>query len=642
MKKTLLAAAITLAAAPAFAEIDPIVIEYSPREQLSDSPTSGFTEVFKAKQIQQSNAKSVGEFLAQNASVVTFDNQGTGLAPSIGLRGFGSTASQNTLILVNGIPVNTATLEAPLLKSISLTDVQQIEVRPGSASANYGAGATAGVINILTAPNATGTFEADAGSFGFGQVLASIGDLQESRSYSVSASSTTFDGYRNNTDFEKETASLKYANDSDSNYQNLFVTVDRGEQNTLSGSTLSMLAQDNKGGKTADSFDFDSIIATFSDERNLMGQSLVTSFGYVESNQEGTISGSTLFDQTTRGFRINAEMTVNSGLYYGAELRSDRYDYFSPNVSWGTKKSDSEQRQTSLYLGTQLVEREDLLLSAVGRIASVKDQVRYTHTSAANNASVDETQSASAWNISARKQLNKTLVFRGSLDQAYRFATVDEQQDSKALPNALRPQISNSLHLGIQQQIEGGFVDLEAYHMEISDEIAFQDNPWPNSGNFNVDSTTRTGATAKLSRAISDSTNLDVSMTLLDSEVTGGVHEGKRLPSVAEQTFRFTVEHNLGAGVSTRLSGRFESDKVLASDWNNEGGRVSDQATFDWSIQKKYENFSLKLGVDNLFDAKNYTYGVRGFSTIDGVSGFYDFYIPSLPRSYSFSLTSSF
>ena len=67
-------------------------------------------------------------------------------------------------------------------------------------------------------------------------------------------------------------------------------------------------------------------------------------------------------------------MTVNSGLYYGAELRSDRYDYFSPNVSWGTKKSDSEQRQTSLYLGTQLVEREDLLLSAVGRIASVKDQ----------------------------------------------------------------------------------------------------------------------------------------------------------------------------------------------------------------------------------------------------------------------------
>ena len=642
MKKSLLAAAITLAAAPAFAEIDPIVIEYSPRERLSDSPTSGFTEIFKSKQIQQSNAKSVGEFLAQNASVVTFDNQGTGLAPTIGLRGFGSTASQNTLILVNGIPVNTATLEAPLLKSIPLTDVQQIEVRPGSASANYGAGATAGVINILTAPKASGTIKADAGSFGFGKVTASVGEVKKRRSYSVSASSTTFDGYRNNTDLEKDTASLKFASDSDGSYQNLFVTMDRGEQNTLSGSTLGMLAQDKKGGKTADSSEFDSIIATFSDERDLLGQSLVTSFGYIKSNQEGTISSTTLFDQTTQGLRLNAELTTQSGLYYGAELRSDNYDYSSPNVSWGTKKSESKQRQTSLYLGTDLIEREDLVLSAVGRVANVKDQVRYTHTSAANNVSLDDTQSASAWNISARKQLNKTLVFRSSLDQAYRFATVDEQQDSKALPNTLRPQVSHSLHLGIQQRIKGGFIDLEAYHMEISDEIAFQDNPWPNAGNFNVDSTTRTGATAKLNRAISDSTNLDVSMTVLDSEVTGGVHEGKKLPSVAEQTFRFTLEHNLGSGISTRISGRFESDKVLASDWNNEGGRVSDQATFDWSIQKEFGNLSLKLGVDNLLDAKNYTYGVRGFSTIDGVSGFYDFYTPSLPRSVSFSLTSNF
>ncbi|NBT43028.1 MAG: TonB-dependent receptor, partial [Alphaproteobacteria bacterium] len=55
-----------------------------------------------------------------------------------------------------------------------------------------------------------------------------------------------------------------------------------------------------------------------------------------------------------------------------------------------------------------------------------------------------------------------------------------------------------------------------------------------------------------------------------------------------------------------------------------------------------FNDTRIKLGVNNLFDQSFYTYGVRGFSTINSVSGYYDFFVPADPRSIALSINTRF
>jgi len=130
--------------------LEEVVITASRSEQTAGINTA-FIDVISEEDIKASGAQTVLDALRRSAIIQVVDSSGSGSAPTIGMRGFGSNGSQNTLILIDGRRLNNDTdLGNVNLRNLSINNVARIEIVNGSAGALYGAGAVGGIINIIT------------------------------------------------------------------------------------------------------------------------------------------------------------------------------------------------------------------------------------------------------------------------------------------------------------------------------------------------------------------------------------------------------------------------------------------------------------------------------------------------------------
>ncbi len=159
-------------------------------------------EVVDREQIDAIQAKSVSEILRRLPGVQIANQGGIGQNAELYIRG---RSSKNTLVLINGVRIGSATTGAANLSAIPLDGVQRIEIIRGARAAVYGSDAVSGVVNIITT-NKNGSpsrVKAGAGSFGsynLGGTL-SLGDAengwlnltathQSSNGYNVQPTST--------------------------------------------------------------------------------------------------------------------------------------------------------------------------------------------------------------------------------------------------------------------------------------------------------------------------------------------------------------------------------------------------------------------------------------------------------------------
>lgn len=137
----------------------------TPLEDLSVSVT-----VITSEEIDDMPVKTVDEVLDKAAGLQVRRNQGlcnTTSHTTVYMRGTGDSA--RVLVLKDGIPINRAYGgSVTLWNTISLEDVDRIEIVRGSASALYGSSAMGGVINIITKKQekkVSGEVSVEGGSF---------------------------------------------------------------------------------------------------------------------------------------------------------------------------------------------------------------------------------------------------------------------------------------------------------------------------------------------------------------------------------------------------------------------------------------------------------------------------------------------
>jgi len=106
------------------------------------------TLVIDREEFMKLEPVSLSELLQTYASVNIKDYGNPGLVSSISVRGI---PSHSTLVLLNGIPLNSITVGMADLNAIDLNAVERIEVVKGPVSSLYGANALGGVVNIITA-----------------------------------------------------------------------------------------------------------------------------------------------------------------------------------------------------------------------------------------------------------------------------------------------------------------------------------------------------------------------------------------------------------------------------------------------------------------------------------------------------------
>jgi vitamin B12 transporter len=128
--------------------LEPIIVSASKTEQSLKNITSN-VEIITAEEIEEQHYTTVAEALNSLPGVSTTNSGGLGTTQTVFMRGMDT---NRVLVLINGIryqdPSNT---NGAAFAHLMISDVERIEVIKGAQSGIWGADASAGVINIITA-----------------------------------------------------------------------------------------------------------------------------------------------------------------------------------------------------------------------------------------------------------------------------------------------------------------------------------------------------------------------------------------------------------------------------------------------------------------------------------------------------------
>ncbi len=127
-------------------QLGPVIVTGTREPQVLSRSTADIV-VIDADTIRDSSADSVEDLLRREAGTQLVRNGGPGQSSGFFIRGASTNA---TVVLIDGVRVGSASLGQAEFESLSLAQIDHIEVRRGPASSLYGADAVGGVIQIFT------------------------------------------------------------------------------------------------------------------------------------------------------------------------------------------------------------------------------------------------------------------------------------------------------------------------------------------------------------------------------------------------------------------------------------------------------------------------------------------------------------
>ena len=150
--------------------------------------------VIDRDRIRATSADSLEDLLRREGGIQLSRNGGPGQNASVMIRG---SAASNTLVLIDGVRIGSATLGQTDLASISLAQVERIEIMRGPGSSLYGADAIGGVVNIVTrrgdgAPYVSGNIA--GGNHASGEAYVAVSGSGAQFDYALSVSGETSNG----------------------------------------------------------------------------------------------------------------------------------------------------------------------------------------------------------------------------------------------------------------------------------------------------------------------------------------------------------------------------------------------------------------------------------------------------------------
>jgi len=134
------------------AVLDPIVVTATRTPQRLLDLVADVT-VIDADEIARSGMDSILTLLSRQPGVEVTQNGGPGSTSGVFLRGANAT---QTLVLIDGMRVGSASSGETALEAIPLDQIERIEILRGPASSLYGADAIGGVIQVFTRRGASG------------------------------------------------------------------------------------------------------------------------------------------------------------------------------------------------------------------------------------------------------------------------------------------------------------------------------------------------------------------------------------------------------------------------------------------------------------------------------------------------------
>ena len=644
LPRTAAALALVLSASVAAAEdpTDAVVVSATRfPERLIDAPV-GMT-VVTAADIARSPARTLPELLAQQAGITSRTNSGSPDA-QVDLRGFGITAPQNTLVLVDGQRLNEVDLSNVSWTAIPLDAIERIEIMRGSGAVMYGGGATGGTINIVTKRARPGTrafnVAAGRGTYDTTEIRGGGALGVDGVGLTLFANRYDSDNYRRNNEVRQENLEADLRLRGARGDIGLTAAVDDQSLRLPGARTAAQVESDPRGTGTPNDF------ATRDGSRWALTGRLDLGAGEVAAElvrrdvrriaffDDYLFGGlfANFSDTDTRVWSFSpryrlpyAAFGARHSLIVGFDYEDWEYDSrraaSKAALATPAVQLRADQRNTAGYVRHASIIAERTHLSLGGRWQ--RTEVSATDDgNPAPYATATQRKSVRAYELGLRHDLDQSWTAYGRLASSFRVATVDEIYDQFGGPifdsviTPLEPQTSRDREVGLEYRAGPVRARASAYLIHLSDEIHFFA---PIFRNINLPPTQREGveldATWRIVPQLDGSFNFRAVRATFREGVIGGVDvAGNDIPLVPRVAGSLglawrPVDRTTATGV-VRYVGRQRYD----NDQSNTFPHMPRYTIVDVRLAHAVGGFTFSASVNNLFDEAYYTYGIRSLT----------------------------
>lgn len=564
--------------------LDRLVITTPLRRASSLVRATSSVTVIDEDEIKGSAAPDLPSLLKRYPGVSIIGYGGQGSATNVYLRGM---SSGQTLVLVNGVRTASATSGISSIFNIPLSAIERIEIAKGPHSAQYGADAIGGVINIITRQGG----KCDDGRDRCGSITTGVtypwgahvsgnvrGQTAGGVEYAVGGSLLGTQGY----DF---TTPLAWGHEPD-------------DDGFLQGSLNFSVAK---------SYDWGRLYADglFARGRTEYDNSF-PSFNEVDTDTFAGKIGATLKHSDS----WNSTVEVSSGLDRSTNFRdgvvgNSEFDTQRFGIFASTEKSFEFGDATHVVAGGAEAYRESVdstvdfgvdsrnLVAVFGQYSveygalTIDSGLRYDHN--------EQFGDATTYNLGASWEIVPDLIARASYGTGFRAPTFNDlYYPGYSNPN-LKPEKSRSYEIGLNwRPTVDTTVDVALYQTWLTDAIA--SNP-PTYLPFNVARAKVSGVEASVSHQFSDSWS---GKATIDYREPKNQDNGLYIPyrdrfkATAEIGYRATEQLNLTAKL-LYASPRYANAANTV--------KLPDYVTVDFTADYAFDDrSSLKFSVENLFD----------------------------------------
>ena len=642
-------------------------------ENLNEVPAN--VKVITREEIAESTSSNIPDILSQIGGLNIRSTAGgqLNLGATVDMGGYGPTAKDTTLILVDGQRINPIDSSGISWESIPLDSINRIEILRGGASVQYGNGALGGVINIITNGGSKNLNQA-ATSYGSFNTLvnnAIFRNTIDQTTLQLSANTSNTNGWRQNSGANAYAFDAKVTQSlggKDNAYADLFYSYSNQQ---MPGGTLGQVGQGNaqlakfNNINSGTSINNNGIRAGISKELsgtfNLEIDSFYTnktSFfnqPYYSTTASGVGAFPTISPSFTKyeGWQANFSPRIKGNFgAYGTSIIG--YEFNKANqssaASYSTVMNQSAQVQgavinpiassanASLYNQSVYFIQRNPLTRVIDFAAGYRYQ---TQSASANGVSIwsgstnpnpNQTYSANAGDIAFNfKYLEGQRIYI-KWNQSYRFPNVDEfwtwssAGGSPSFGGILKPQTAQTYELGGNWQLLKTNLTAAVFSSVSQNEILYNPATYNNSNSpYGIN---RNGANLNFLSAMTSQLSIGGGGTVQNAFYANGPYQNQAIAQVpnlllnARAIYVLNNNWSLGGVVNYVSNQRYDAAPAYYSSLNV----MPSYTVGDVYANYKMGSWETRLTVKNIGNAQYSTYGGYGYVQLPSNSSSNSYY----------------
>ncbi|WP_164270683.1 TonB-dependent vitamin B12 receptor [Stenotrophomonas sp. B1-1] len=436
--------------------LDPILVTAT-RTPIALQDSIAPAQVIDHEQIEASQATSLQELLAGRAGINLTNAGGLGKQTSLFLRG---TNSSHTVVLVDGVRINSADLNLAMFQDLPLAQIERIEIVRGPQSSLYGADAIGGVIQIFTRRNAGSFaphFQLGGGSNGLRQASGGIGGSGSNGWFGADIAYQHSDGI----DACRGSATLFtgcFADEPDRDgYRNLSKSLRGGysfnEQWTVEGSALRADGENHYDGYYNYSETRQQVLA--GKVRYTPSERLALTANVGRSDNESDNFGDFGVRGSAQTHRDSASLQADIGVADG-QLLSTGVDWSQDNLDGSSAGYLVDSRRNT-----------GVFVQYLARFG------RHQLQASARNDDNQQFGNHATGSLGWAMELGHGLRVNASYGTAFKAPTFSDLYDPWSGVPTLDPEKSKSANIGVSQHGQGWHWGLDVYETRIDDLITY-------------------------------------------------------------------------------------------------------------------------------------------------------------------------